>query len=407
MPAEKSTKPSILIVLNKLPDGLSFLTAKFVGLSKYFDVDIVAWDTKANRKKYYETLRSYGFSGKIFLLPDRFSFNDTAKFMAQNLVPFTVKPAKVLRFISGVNMLYRGEGLKRLFFNSYFLKSKHDIWHFEFGAISPWYSYLKGMFPCKKLTVSFRGYDLNYVGLNTDNYYAPTWQHFDGFHFLGQDLRNRAISRGYKPDRIEAIISPAVDTKFFKAGIAEPKASDKLIIVSTGRLVWKKGYEYGIRAAAILKQNSIPFEYRIIGDGDYVQALQYTINELGLAQEVKLLGKMQREQVRTQLQQADVFLHPAISEGFCNAVLEAQAMGVPVVCTDADGLTENIVDGETGFVVRKWDVDAIADRLTWCYRNAEQAISMGQKGAARVQDHFNQTDQINSFVEFYNRVHQS
>ncbi|WP_276133189.1 glycosyltransferase [Polluticoccus soli] len=401
-----ATKPSILIVLNKLPDELSFLTAKFIGLSKHFEVDIVAWDTKANRAKYYGILRSYGFSGKIYLQPDRFSVGDTIGFIKQNLGLFALRPARVSRFVSVVQKLRRGEGLKRLFFNSYFLKSQHDIWHFEFGAISPWYSYLKEIFPDRKLTVSFRGYDLNYVGLNADNYYGPTWQRFDGFHFLGQDLRNRAIKRGYAPGRIEAIIPPAIDTTFFNPGLTTAKG-DKLVIVSTGRLVWKKGYEYGIRAAAILKQNGIPFEYRIIGDGDHLQALQYTISELGLEQEVRLLGRMQRSDVRTQLQLANVFLHPAISEGFCNAVLEAQAMGVPVVCTDADGLAENVIDGETGFVVKKWDINAMVEKLTWCYRNTDQAASMGRNGTTRVINHFAQQDQIKSFVQFYNRVHQS
>lgn len=406
MSAGKAAKPSILIVLNKLPDELSFLTAKFVGLNKHFEVDIVAWDTKANRERYYRILRSYGFSGKIYLQPDRFSFNESVEFIKQNLSLFALRPAKVMRFVSTVQRMHRGEALKRLFFNSYFLKSRHDIWHFEFGAISPWYSYLKAIFPDRKLTVSFRGYDLNYVGLNAENYYGPTWERFDGFHFLGQDLRNRAIKRGYSSGQVEAIIPPAIDTAFFKPGAAADK-SNKLVILSTGRLVWKKGYEYGIRAAAILKQNGIPFEYRIIGEGDHLQALQYTIKELGLEQDVKLLGRMQRSDVKAQLQQADVFLHPAISEGFCNAVLEAQAMAVPVVSTDADGLPENIVDGETGFVVKKWDVEAMADKLLWCYRNVEQAVVMGQKGAARVSAQFAQQDQINSFVQFYNKVHQS
>ncbi|MCD6062468.1 MAG: putative glycosyltransferase, partial [Flavipsychrobacter sp.] len=398
-------KPSLLIVLNRLPDELSFLTAKFVGLDKQFDLDILAWDTPANREKYYSILRSNGFAGKIYLQPMRFSLGSLAKFMVQN-VALTLRPAGVFSFLSNVQRLHRNEVFKRLFFNSYFIRSHHDIWHFEFGAISPWYSYLKEIFPQKKMTVSFRGYDLNYVGLDSPGYYSPTWDRFDGYHFLGNDLRNRAIKRGYKPGRLETIIPPAIDTSFFVPGIQSQINNEKLIIVSTGRLVWKKGFEYGIRAAYLLKQKGIPFEYRIIGEGPHLQAIQYTIEELGLENEVKLLGRMQRDGVREQLRAASVFLHPAISEGFCNAVLEAQAVGVPVVCTNADGLAENVVDGETGFVVDKWDVNEMAEKLTWCYKNASEAWRIGRNGAARVQRSFRKEDQIASFVEFYNKVYQ-
>ena len=64
-----------------------------------------------------------------------------------------------------------------------------------------------------------------------------------------------------------------------------------------------------------------------------------------------------------ELRAADVLLHPAVSEGFGNAVMEAQAVEVPVVCTDADGLRENVVDGVTGLVVPRRDASALAAAL--------------------------------------------
>ena len=147
--------------------------------------------------------------------------------------------------------------------------------------------------------------------------------------------------------------------------------------------------------------------------GDYgatlkgTELIEFTIAESGLQEHVKLLGKMNAVQIKSQLQEADVFLHPAISEGFCNAVLEGQYMGLPVVCTDADGLPENIVDNETGFVVPKWDVQAMADKLAWCYHNREQAKQMGEKGVERVAKYFKLEDQLRSFANFYQKLHES
>jgi colanic acid/amylovoran biosynthesis glycosyltransferase len=94
-------------------------------------------------------------------------------------------------------------------------------------------------------------------------------------------------------------------------------------------------------------------------------------------------------------------LHPAVSEGFSNAVLEAQAMGLPVVCTDADGLSENIENNLTGFVVPKWDAEAIAEKLVWCYSHQDEAMKMGEKGVERVNKLFKIEQQIDKFVKYY------
>jgi colanic acid/amylovoran biosynthesis glycosyltransferase len=402
-----NNKPSVLIILSRLPDDISFLTAKFIGVNKELDIDILSWDTSTNRRKYYKILKAQGFRGKIYLAPINFSLATALKFTLANVPFFLLRLPAVLRFIRVGSKVYGKDIFKRLFFNSYFLRSRHDLWHFEFGATSSWYSYLKKIFPEKRMTVSFRGYDLNYIGLADSNYYLPTWEAFDGFHFLGHDLKHRAIRRGYVMKGVEAIIPPAIDIGFFKQDTRNQTNSKKLIIVSTGRLVWKKGFENGIKAAALLREKNVPFEYRIIGEGNHLQALQFIISELGLQHEVKLLGRMDRNQVKDQLSEADVFLHPAISEGFCNAVLEAQAMGVPVVCTDADGLQENIVNNETGFAVPKWDITAMADKLEWIFNNRTEAKAMGLKGVQRVHTNFTLNDQIASFVEFYRKVYAS
>jgi colanic acid/amylovoran biosynthesis glycosyltransferase len=180
---------------------------------------------------------------------------------------------------------------------------------------------------------------------------------------------------------------------------------DQLKIVSVGRLVWKKGYEYAIRAASILKEKGIDFEYNIVGDGAHLQALQFIIKESGLENNVKLLGALSAEATKEQLEQSHLFVHPAISEGFSNAVLEAQAMGLPVICTDADGLPENIEDMVTGFVVRKWDTEAIAEKLIFFSENREKISEMGLKGIERVNKYFTIDKQIEAFANFYSSIH--
>ena len=109
-------------------------------------------------------------------------------------------------------------------------------------------------------------------------------------------------------------------------------------------------------------------------------------------------------QVREQLQWADVFLHAAVSEGFCNAVLEAQAAGIPVVCSDADGLSENVADGITGFVVPRRSWRGLAEKLQQLADDPELRAEMGAAGRRRVERKFRPADQIERFADLYRQV---
>jgi len=141
-----------------------------------------------------------------------------------------------------------------------------------------------------------------------------------------------------------------------------------------------------------------------VGDGDYFPAVAFTRRQLGLEGVVEMLGALPREEVRREMQSADVLLHAAVSEGFCNAVIEAQSMELPVVCTDADGLRENVADGETGFVVPRRDAEALAAKLEVLARDPALRQRMGKAGRKRVLERFQLSDQLSRFVEFYREV---
>jgi colanic acid/amylovoran biosynthesis glycosyltransferase len=144
--------------------------------------------------------------------------------------------------------------------------------------------------------------------------------------------------------------------------------------------------------------------YRIVGAGDYSEAVYFCRHQLDLDECVTIVGALSPVEVRSELEWADVFLHAATSEGYCNAVMESQAMGVPVVCTDADGLAENVENGTTGFVVPRRDPKALAEKLHEIASNDELRLAMGRRGCERVQKHFRLSDQINAFEKFYQTV---
>jgi glycosyltransferase involved in cell wall biosynthesis len=92
--------------------------------------------------------------------------------------------------------------------------------------------------------------------------------------------------------------------------------------------------------------------------------------------------------VRAVLSAADVAAMPSLQEGLGVAVLEAMAMGKPVVSSDAGGLPESVVHGETGIVTPAGDAEALADALAAVLRDPARARSMGRAGRERVVEHF-------------------
>lgn len=399
----------ILLVVNSVPlPATDFLKYKLFGLSPINDLHLLCWDSNDKRKVFYEQYSDKLHGTKIHLFYNKWNLSTFNRLLFINLFRIIIFPFISLPLLTKLIKIY-GWDIKKLFikFSLYFpiARLKPDILHFEYGTLARSFSDIKKFVPCKT-TVSFRGYDLNYVGLDNTDYYNAVWQNFDGFHFLGNDLKIRALKRGYKAGKTEALIPPAIDTSFFSSSQTR-KHNDKLVIISVGRLAWKKGYEYGLQAVALLKKKNIPLEYRIIADGDYIQPILFAMEELDLQQDVQLIRGNSHAEIKNALANADVFLHPAISEGFSNAVLEAQAMGLPVITTDADGLAENVQDGVTGFVVPVYDVAAMAEKLEWCNANRDKLTEMGRAGIERVRNNFRIEDQMKKFEAFYRAVHES
>jgi colanic acid/amylovoran biosynthesis glycosyltransferase len=294
--------------------------------------------------------------------------------------------------------------LKQFYLDVPLIALKPDIVHFSFGALAVEQTYLKKWLNCR-LTTSFRGYDLNYVGLETKSYYQAVWNEMDGLHFLGQDLWQRAQRRGCPADKLHALIPPAIDTGFFSPPSKEAEAAERpLRILSIGRLTWVKGYEYALQAIKLLVEQGIAVEYRLVGDGPYRGPLAFLRHELGLEECVHFSGSQPPSELLGHLAWADIFLHTAVSEGFGNAVLEAQAMELPVVCSDAGGLPENVSDGQTGYVVPRRNPHALTAKLACLAHNPDLRQRLGRAGRLRVQQHFQLQDQIAAFDHFFRRV---
>ena len=101
------------------------------------------------------------------------------------------------------------------------------------------------------------------------------------------------------------------------------------------------------------KLESVNFKYTIVGDGDEYERLVLAINQLKLKNKVQLVGFVPHDDIVTFYKKADIYIQYSVEEGFCNAVLEAQSMGVLTIVSDASGLIENVVHGKTGLYLKE------------------------------------------------------
>src|SRR5690606_23867831 len=219
--------------------------------------------------------------------------------------------------------------------NQFILSKKLDWLHFGFGTMALGRENIAAVIGAK-MAVSFRGFDIAIYPVKHPNCYDKLFEKTDKVHVISNDIM-RLVSQQDLNNKKEIVkITPAIDTSFFKSVSIPPNGIIK--ITTMARLHWKKGLEYTLEALALLKNENIPFHYTIIGDGVEKERLQFAIYQLGLGDCVTFTGKLPPEEVKKQLQQTDIYLQYSIQEGFCNAVLEAQAMGLLCVVSDAEGL---------------------------------------------------------------------
>jgi len=282
-----------------------------------------------------------------------------------------------------------------------------DLVHFGYGTLALGRMHMRDILGCK-VVVSFRGYDINYHGLEDPHVYDDLWAHADMVNCVSQDVWARAQRRGCPPDKPHMVITDAADLSRFVAPrrtYADAGSAERpLRVLSVGRLHWKKGHEFGLQAVRALIDDGVEVQYRILGDGPHRESILFAIHDLGLERHVELPGARRADDVRNAMEWADVCLHPAISEGFCVSVIEAQSMGLPVVCTDADGLGENVADGVTGFVVGRRDAGALAERLAQLGADSALRQQMGAAATARAQERFGIARQLAELETLYHEA---
>jgi colanic acid/amylovoran biosynthesis glycosyltransferase len=181
-------------------------------------------------------------------------------------------------------------------------------------------------------------------------------------------------------------------------------------ILAVGRLVDKKGLGVLVRACAILRDQRIAFQCRIIGDGPLKSDLAAEINALGLEAQVEMVGPMPQELLARELGTAAIATLPCVispdgdRDGLPTVLLEAMGKAVPVVTTTVTGGPEIVADGETGLLCPPDDPAALANALSALLTDPFRARAMGVAGRLRAERQFDLTTNVATLASHFEAV---
>ncbi len=332
-------------------------------------------------------------------------------------VKSTVIPFEENKWIRRVRWILWQQDLVCTFRNTRFRKqlsaflkaSKPDVIHCHFAY--------EGLYVLQNLDVDiplilhFHGYDASQM-LRKKSYVKALKSAFNDprVHclYVSNNIREKLKAVGLESSRSEVLYCGIEADKFESV----PKQSDnaKFRFVQVSNLIEKKGIEFSIRAfAQFLKHQSDPanFEFSIAGAGPLEANLRTLVNELGVASHVVFHGQISKEQVIALLKSADVFVHHSITsqngdqEGIPTAIMEAMAMGLPVLTTKHSGIPELVEHGVHGFLSAEKDVDEFAAQMAEVSGWEQNRLTLSRE---QVEQRFSARVHVKQLDQFYRRL---
>jgi glycosyltransferase involved in cell wall biosynthesis len=162
-------------------------------------------------------------------------------------------------------------------------------------------------------------------------------------------------------------------------------------VAAVGRLVEKKGFQHLMPAAAELVAHGVPLDLRIAGTGLLAAQLQSAVEQLGLADHVRLLGPQTQDQVHELLDSCDVFVAPCVvaadgnADGMPTVLLEAMATGAPCISTAVTGIPEVVHNGRTGVLTPPGDPHLLAQAIRRMSAPSTNRVSLARNARALIE----------------------
>lgn len=268
---------------------------------------------------------------------------------------------------------------------------------------------LPGVIAAKLLRVKCVGHIRDFVSVSTSTRFIA--KHVDHHIAVSTAIKNNLIDLGVEESKI-SLIFDSLDLDEFDKGInidylySEFGISrEKLLFGIFGRIVgWKGIKEFIIASCEVIHKHPEAKAFIIggISDGNesYLTEIKELVDRSGMSKNIIFTGY--RADIPAMMKLMDVVVHASIvPEPFGMVVIEAMAMGKPVIATKAGGPMDSVVDGKTGFLVHMKDTKQMANAIVKLLENPTLAGEMGRNGRKRTEEIFCKERYANQVEEVY------
>lgn len=341
----------------------------------------------------------YGLAAKThYLLPEeKVSIVDKLNQRIKLVLPKVTKPS----LLRSLNVRRYGAQSSKLLLPSIVANAKQtfiaDVFLVHFGYAGALANKLRelGVLKGKQATV-FHGADISRRHILEEHKldYVNLFRQSELMLPISNLWKNKLIEMGCPPEKIH-VTRMGIEPEKFNF---QPRQAFQtpLRIVSVARLTEKKGLDVAVKASAILKQRGGQFQYTIIGNGDQDEMMRNFIAREGMEDCVSMPGFKPQEEIRRALSEADIFLLPSKTaadgdmEGIPVALMEAMAVGLPVVSTFHSGIPELIENNVSGWLVEEDDPEALAETLLKLSQGEVDVAPVVAAARHKVETEFNQ-----------------
>jgi colanic acid/amylovoran biosynthesis glycosyltransferase len=272
-----------------------------------------------------------------------------------------------------------------------------DVLHCHFGPNGRYAAVLKeyGVFT-RPIVTTFHAYEItSLLKRCTPGFYDTLFRFGSLFLPISEFWVPRLIELGCDPNRIR-VHRMGIDCDSIRYEERIPDGSKPIRLISTGRLIEKKGHSYTLQALALLKESraELSFTLDIIGEGPDEAALKAEATRLGLNDRVRFHGGLPHRQTLEILREATIFVLPSVTakdgdmEGIPVSIMEAMALGLPVVSTFHSGIPELVEDGISGRLVPERDSAALAEAIASVMATPERHQAFARAGRRKVEKAF-------------------
>jgi glycosyltransferase involved in cell wall biosynthesis len=224
---------------------------------------------------------------------------------------------------------------------------------------------------------------------------------------VSQEIYDKLLADGVPEEEIALVANAVgvdpkvigVDKPWLRAAFGLPARS--VVCCTAGQLVERKGYDHLIAAFQLLKDATPDLFCLIVGEGPLREPLEAQIEAVGLDGRMRLVGPRDRNEVLAILKASDLFLLPSLAEGTPVALLEAAALGTPIIASRVGSIPHVVQHGEHALLVEPGDEVELAAAIKQLYDQPEEAARLGKGAQASIAARFSLSAQVAATQQAY------